>query len=125
MIRITKKSILKKTAEVGSATLFSRIIGLIRTMLMSRYLGVGIESDAFWVAYKIPNFLRKIFAEGALSAAFVPSMVNLVEKDKKKDSSSRLMSLAFIFFESLLALICIIMISQARQVLLFIAPGFK
>ena len=125
MIRITKKSILKKTAEVGSATLFSRIIGLIRTMLMSRYLGVGIESDAFWVAYKIPNFLRKIFAEGALSAAFVPSMVNLVEKDKNKDSSSRLMSLAFIFFESLLALICIIMISQARQVLLFIAPGFK
>ena len=124
MTQISKKTILKKTAEVGGATLFSRIMGLLRVSLMSQYLGVGIESDAFLVAYKIPNFLRKIFAEGALSAAFIPSVVDLVYKDGK-DASSKLMTLAFIFFEGILALICFLMASQARNVLIFAAPGFK
>ena len=123
MTQISKKSILKKTAEVGGATLFSRIMGLLRVSLMSQYLGVGLESDAFLVAYKIPNFLRKIFAEGALSAAFIPSVVDLVFKEGK-DASSKLMTLAFIFFEGILALICILMATQARNVLLFAAPGF-
>jgi putative peptidoglycan lipid II flippase len=124
MTYLSKKSLLKKTAEVGGATLFSRIMGLLRVSLMSQYLGVGVESDAFLVAYKIPNFLRKIFAEGALSAAFIPSVVDLVFKEGK-DASSKLMTLAFIFFEGILALICFMMATQAKNVLLFAAPGFK
>lgn len=124
MKQLSKKAILKKTAEVGAATLFSRVLGLIRVMLFSRYLGVGVISDAFLAAYKIPNMLRKIFAEGALSAAFIPHMVSIVSKDGKKPAS-RLMTSSFIFFEGILGLICILIALNARAVLEFAAPGFK
>ena len=65
-------SIIKKTLQIGGSTLVSRFLGIIRELLMVKYLGAGATSDAFLTAFKIPNSLRKIFAEGALSAAFIP-----------------------------------------------------
>ena len=70
---LTKNNIRKQTIETGSLTLLSRGFGLVRELMLARYLGV---SDTFWAAYRIPSFFRKIFAEGALSAAFVPSVVH-------------------------------------------------
>ncbi|MEO6080415.1 MAG: murein biosynthesis integral membrane protein MurJ [Steroidobacteraceae bacterium] len=63
---------LKSTTTTGFATLLSRITGLLRDTFMVQALGVGIVSDAFLVAFKIPNFLRRLFAEGAFSQSFVP-----------------------------------------------------
>ena len=74
-----KKSILQKTAAVGSSTLLSRVFGIVREVLMVHYLGAGVVSDAFLTAFKIPNALRKIFAEGALSAAYVPTFVHMIK----------------------------------------------
>src|SRR3569623_3803601 len=66
------RAILKSTSATGLATLLSRITGLLRDTFMAQALGVGPVSDAFLVADKIPNFLRRLFAEGAFSQSFVP-----------------------------------------------------
>ena len=73
MSKLHKKSILKNTAFVSFSLLMSKFLGVIRDVLQVRYMGVGALSDAFNIAFKIPQVLRKIFAEGALSAAFVPT----------------------------------------------------
>ena len=117
-----KKTIIKKTIQVGSSTLISRFFGIIRELLMVRYLGAGIASDAFLTAFKVPNSLRKIFAEGALSAAFVPSFVTSLKHNKKAADS--LMSLAFILFEGGLLCVCAILMIFAPWVIWLIAPGF-
>ncbi|MGR9085579.1 MAG: murein biosynthesis integral membrane protein MurJ [Gammaproteobacteria bacterium] len=62
----------KSTAIVGGMTLISRVLGFFRDMLIARLFGVDAATDAFFVAFKIPNFLRRLFAEGAFAHAFVP-----------------------------------------------------
>ncbi len=64
--------LLKSTAIVGGMTLISRVLGLLRDMVLARWFGADASMDAFFVAFKIPNFLRRLFAEGAFSQAFVP-----------------------------------------------------
>src|SRR6266545_4736698 len=59
-------------ATVGGFTLLSRVVGFIRDIVLSALLGSGAVADAFFVAFKLPNFFRRLFAEGAFSAAFVP-----------------------------------------------------
>ncbi|HPF28045.1 MAG TPA: lipid II flippase MurJ, partial [Steroidobacteraceae bacterium] len=66
------RGIFKSTSVVGAMTLISRITGLARDMVYSQAFGAGALMDAFLVAFKIPNFLRRLFAEGSFSQAFVP-----------------------------------------------------
>ena len=67
-----RHKLLKNTAIVGGMTLVSRVLGLVRDMVLARFFGANAAMDAFFVAFKIPNFLRRLFAEGAFSQAFVP-----------------------------------------------------
>ena len=67
-------NLLKAVATVSSMTLLSRILGFVRDTAIARVFGAGLATDAFLVAFKIPNFLRRLFAEGAFSQAFVPIM---------------------------------------------------
>jgi len=64
--------LLKSTLKVGAATITSRVLGFIRDMVMARYFGASGATDAFFLAFKIPNFMRRLFAEGSFSLAFVP-----------------------------------------------------
>jgi putative peptidoglycan lipid II flippase len=64
--------LLKSTLKVGAATVTSRILGFIRDMVLARYFGASGATDAFFLAFKIPNFMRRLFAEGSFSLAFVP-----------------------------------------------------
>lgn len=68
----TLASLVRSIATVGSNTLLSRVLGFVRDMVMARVFGADAGTDAFLVAFKIPNFLRRLFAEGAFSLAFVP-----------------------------------------------------
>jgi len=120
---LDKKSIIKKTVEVGGSTLLSRGFGLIREILRARYLGTNAMADAFFVAFMIPNSLRKIFAEGALTAAFVPTIVSVVKHDDRKEANS-LMTTTFLFFEGILALLCLVMFFNAETVIKLVASGF-
>ncbi|HET7546346.1 MAG TPA: lipid II flippase MurJ, partial [Usitatibacter sp.] len=65
-------NLLRAAASVSGMTLASRITGLVREILMANYFGAGLAFDAFVVAFRIPNLLRRLFAEGAFSQAFVP-----------------------------------------------------
>ncbi len=65
-------TLIKSTFSVSLMTLLSRVLGLLRDIVIARFYSAGIEADAFFVAFKIPNFMRRLFAEGAFSLAFVP-----------------------------------------------------
>jgi len=73
--------LLRSTAIIGSLTLVSRLLGLLRDVLIARYLGAGAVSDAFFTAFKLPNVFRRMFAEGAFNAAFVPLYAKRIEQD--------------------------------------------
>ena len=62
-----------RTALLSLATLLSRILGLVREQLFALTLGSSAQAEAFVIAFRIPNLLRDLFAEGALSAAFIPA----------------------------------------------------
>lgn len=118
-----KKSILQKTAAVGSSTLLSRAFGIAREVLTVRYLGAGVVSDAFLTAYKIPNSLRKIFAEGALSAAYIPTFVHMIKRDDKREIDG-VMSLSMLVLQGFLSILCLLMVWKADLVMRVIAPGW-
>ena len=72
---------LKNTFTVGAFTALSRVLGLVREMLQSRLIGAGMEQSAFTLAFAIPNMARKLFGEGALTAAFVPIFTKTLNGD--------------------------------------------
>jgi putative peptidoglycan lipid II flippase len=118
-----KKSLMHKLLQVGGSTLGSRILGIQRERLMMAYLQWGSLAESFITAWAVPNSLRKIFAEGALSAAFIPTLVKLV-REKRIDEANGLMSLGFIFFEGIVLVLCICAMIFTPQVVWFMAPGF-
>src|SRR3546814_17259749 len=65
-------NLLRATSTIGGLTLVSRVFGFARDMLLSRFLGAGMAADAFFVAFRLPNIFRRLFGEGAFSAAYVP-----------------------------------------------------
>src|SRR5437660_930551 len=69
---LATRKLLASTAVAGGMTLISRIAGLVRDMVFTTFIGASVSADAFYVAFRIPNFFRRIFGEGALSQAFVP-----------------------------------------------------
>ena len=80
-------NLLRTLATVSGMTLVSRILGFVRDILIARIFGVGIATDAFFVAFRIPNLLRRIFAEGAFSQAFVPILSEY--KNTRSESETR------------------------------------
>lgn len=120
---MSKQSIKNGTLQIAGLTLLSRGFGIIREFLLLRYLGVSGLSDAFLTAYKIPNLLRKAFAEGALSAAFIPTISQAVRKEGSRAIGS-MMTLGFIFFEGAVLFIVFLVMLFAEQLLGYIVPGF-
>ena len=77
------KSLLRSSLLTGSMTMLSRVLGLVRDIVLASVLGAGGAMDAFAVAQKIPNFFRRLFAEGAFSQAFIPVLAEYKEKDAR------------------------------------------
>ena len=77
-------NLIKSTTTFSFFTFLSRILGYIRDFLIAITLGSGPISDAFFVAFRIPNTFRRLFAEGTFNAAFVPSYSTELKKSKKK-----------------------------------------
>ncbi|MGA0099921.1 MAG: murein biosynthesis integral membrane protein MurJ [Steroidobacteraceae bacterium] len=115
--------ILKSTSLVGSMTLLSRISGLVRDMVYSSAFGAGTLMDAFLVAFKIPNFLRRLTAEGAFSQAFVPVISEYRLKREEGEVRQLVGSVAGTFGLALFALTLIGVLGAPLLVWLF-APGF-
>lgn len=122
--QLHKKAILKKTVLVSISLLMSKFLGVIRDVIQIRYMGVGALSDAFNIAFKIPQLLRKIFAEGALSAAFIPTIVRVMKQDSEQQAS-KLVSAMYILFGALILGLCILVSLFPETVIDLCAPGFK
>ena len=117
-------SLVKKFATVGSATLASRILGFGREALMAAALGAGPIADAFYAAFRFPNLFRRLFAEGAFNAAFVPLFAKEIEANGP-DGARRFSEEVFgILFTVLLALTIAMELSMPLLVRTIIAPGF-
>ena len=117
-------SLIKSSATIGSLTLVSRVLGFVRDMAIASSLGAGMLSDAFFVAFKLPNFLRRMFAEGAFSAAFVPIFAGMLAKDGK-DKAERFASEAMSFLTLVLLITIGIMTIAMPWLMVILAPGFS
>jgi putative peptidoglycan lipid II flippase len=115
--------VIKAAGVVGAATLLSRILGYIRDAVIAWFFGAGLSSDAFIAAFRIPNLLRKLFGEGAISNAFVPVLTDYLTKDGK-DEALRLARSALLIMSIILVAISICGIILAALIVKVIAPGF-
>ncbi len=115
-------NLLKSTGTFGFYTIISRLMGYLRDILIAIFLGTGMLADAFFVAFRIPNTFRRLFAEGTFNAAFVPSYSSEITKGKKqsKKFANDIFNLLFL---GLLFLTIIIEIFMPAFVSI-IAPGF-
>ena len=115
-------NLIKSTGTFGFYTIISRILGYFRDILIAIFLGTGLIADAFFVAFRIPNTFRRLFAEGTFNAAFVPSYTSELSKGKVKSKkfADQIFNLLFL---SLFFLVLIIEIFMPIFVSL-IAPGF-
>lgn len=116
-------NLLKSVAAVSSVTFFSRVLGFVRDSIVAKVFGASIASDAFFVAFKIPNLLRRIFAEGAFSQAFVPILAEY--KSQHGDAETRV----FVAYIAGLLMIVLMLVTVAGMlaapwIIMITAPGF-
>ena len=115
--------LLKSTATVGSATIASRILGFVRDMVFARFFGASGQTDAFFLAFKIPNFMRRLFAEGSFSLAFVPVFAEVRASGDKRAMRDLVDHVAGTLAGILLVITAIGVIA-APAVLAIFAPGW-
>jgi putative peptidoglycan lipid II flippase len=115
-------NLVKSTGTFGFYTIISRLLGYLRDILIAIFLGTSLLADAFFVAFRIPNTFRRLFAEGTFNAAFVPSYTSELIKGKSK--SNKFASEVFnLLFLGLLFIVLVVEIFMPAFVSL-IAPGF-
>lgn len=116
------RKLVKSTAVVGAMTLISRVLGLVRDMVLARF-GVSAGMDVFFVAFKIPNFTRRLFAEGAFSQAFVPVLSEYKTQREHSEVKALVDHVAGTLIGILGLLVLAGVLASPALVLLF-APGF-
>jgi putative peptidoglycan lipid II flippase len=122
---VTKQTSVAKSAGIVSiAVMFSRVLGLVREMVFANFFGAGFLNDAYQVAFRIPNVLRDLFAEGALSAAFVKVFTDY-QINKSEKEAWRLASLVLNALAVVLSFITLLGILFSRQFISIIADGFS
>lgn len=120
---LDRRTQMSRAGVVSSATMTSRVLGLVREHIFAKLFGTNAISDAFVMAYRIPNLLRDLFAEGALSSAFVPTFTDYKE-NHGKEASFLLAQIVFSFLFVVVGGLVILGIIFAPVVVDFIAPGF-
>ena len=115
-------SLLKSAATISSLTLLSRITGVIRDMLIARYFGSSAATDAFYVAFRLPNMLRRLFAEGAFQQAFVP-MLSEVKANQSPEEVRTFIDRVFSVLACALLITSIIGVLAAPLLVWLIAGG--
>ena len=96
--------LIRATGTIGGLTLVSRVLGMVRDMLVARFLGAGLASDAFLIAWRLPNLFRALFAEGAFASAFVP-MFNRTMAEAERDQPGSGKAAAVVFAGQVLAVL--------------------
>jgi putative peptidoglycan lipid II flippase len=113
-------NILKAVSSFGSLTLLSRVLGYFRDILIAIFVGTTAMADAFFVAFRLPNTFRRLFAEGTFNAAFIPIYTKL----KAKKESKKFTNLVFNFLLIVLLILTLIAEIFMGGFIYLISPGF-
>ena len=119
----SKPGLLRSSALVGSMTMTSRVLGLLRDVVIAAFVGASANADAFFVAFKIPNFLRRLFAEGAFSQAFVPVLADYKEEGSVVAVKALVDRVAGVLGGTLLVITSLTILAAPLVTAVF-APGF-
>jgi len=116
-------SFIKYTFIFGVATFISRIFGFIRDAVIAFIFGANSLTDAFFVAWRLPNTLRQIFAEGGFNAVFIPVYISL--KQYNIDDAQKYVSSMFSYYTLVLSIITALAVIFSKVIVLVIAPGLS
>lgn len=119
-----KRNIARAAGILGSATMLSRIMGMVRDMVVSRLFGAGLATDAFFAAFQIPNMLRRFFAEGALTSAFVPTFSSTLTQSGE-EKARELANTCFTLLTIVMAGVTLLGIIFSPVIVGLMFPGFK
>ena len=117
------RQMVKAAGTVGIYTLLSRILGFVRDMMLACYFGSGMISDAFIAAFRLPNLLRRLLAEGSLVLAFIPVFTGYLE-NKGRDEAFSLAESSFKVLSLILVVVTVLGIVFSSYILMVLAPGF-
>jgi putative peptidoglycan lipid II flippase len=118
-----KHEIARSAGMIGSLTLVSRIAGYIRDMVMAYFFGATAHTDAFWIAFRIPNLLRRLFAEGSLTISFIPVFTEMLEK-RDKAEAKKVSDIVFSLLFSTTLIISVLGIIFSPYIVKLFAYGF-
>ena len=121
--RDEKRRIAKAAGIMSVATFISRILGYVKDMILANFFGATGIADTFFVAFRIPNLLRELFAEGSMSSAFIPVLTEYQTKHGIEEAK-RLVRITFTFILLFVGSICVLGIIFAPELVTAIAPGF-
>lgn len=119
-----RKHVVKAAGVVGAVTMISRVFGYVRDAVIASYFGAGMAADAFFVAFRIPNLLRRLFGEGSMTISFVPVFTEALEKDGK-ERAKELASICFTVFSAILAFLTVLGVIFSPFIIQILAPGFE
>ena len=116
-------NLIRAVTAIGSMTMLSRVFGFARDILVANYLGAGAVADAFVVAFRFPNLFRRLFAEGAFAAAFVPLLSRSLESEGR-DAAKRFADQGFSVLALILLTFVIVVEIAMPWLMPYLAPGF-
>ena len=119
-----KQSLVRSTSLVSVMTFISRMVGFVRDMVIANFFGAQAGMDAFFVAFRIPNFMRRLFAEGAFSQAFVPVLAEY-QKTRPPDEVRTFIARISGHLTAVLTLVTVVGIIAAPVIIFLFAPGFN
>ena len=115
--------VVRAAGIVGMATMLSRVFGFIRDMIVAGLFGAGLTTDAFFVAFRIPNLLRRLLAEGSLTVSFVPVFTEYL-KNRNREEALELADVTFTALSILLVVVSLLGILLSPLIVTVMAPGF-
>jgi putative peptidoglycan lipid II flippase len=121
---MNRDKISRSAGGIGSAILGSRILGFARDVLMAKYFGTGMTAQAFFAAFRIPNLMRRLFGEGALSAGFIPVFTDEMQKNGRESAWALAVAVVNLLAGILIVIVAAGMIF-APQITRVVVPGFR
>ncbi len=117
------RRVVRAAGIVGIATMLSRIFGFIRDMVVAALFGAGLTTDAFFVAFRIPNLLRRLLAEGSLTVSFVPVFTEYL-RNKTREEALEVANITFTALSIILVIVSLLGVLFSPLIVTIMAPGF-
>lgn len=124
LLNSTTASITSAAFMIGAASLLSRLLGVLRDRVFASQFGAGDILDAYYAAFRVPDFVFNLLVLGALSAGFIPVFAEYLAKDKKKEDAFRLVNAVFQYLLFGLVILVAVLAFFAEPIMRFVTPGF-